>query len=77
MSFVSDDILHPSDWARMLAVSLRTDYDGLECGGTIDLSEETSYISTISSPAFPLDYTHNLDCVWNVTAPTDRIISVK
>ncbi|KAK6758656.1 hypothetical protein RB195_016091 [Necator americanus] len=48
-----------------------------KCGGTIELSEDTGYLSTISSPAFPLDYAHNLDCVWNVTAPEDRVISVK
>ena len=34
-------------------------------------------MSVITSPAFPLDYAHNLDCIWNITAPDDRIIAVK
>ncbi|EYC41622.1 hypothetical protein Y032_0562g3499 [Ancylostoma ceylanicum] len=48
-----------------------------KCGGNIELTEETGYLSTIASPAFPLDYAHNLDCVWNVTAPSDRVITAK
>ncbi|EPB66549.1 CUB domain protein [Ancylostoma ceylanicum] len=48
-----------------------------KCGGNIELTEETGYLSTIASPAFPLDYAHNLDCVWNVTAPSDRIVTAK
>ncbi|VDM59740.1 unnamed protein product [Angiostrongylus costaricensis] len=48
-----------------------------KCGGRIELNESSGYLATISSPAFPLDYPHNLDCLWNVTASDGRVISVK
>uniref|UniRef100_A0A158P9S7 CUB domain-containing protein n=1 Tax=Angiostrongylus cantonensis TaxID=6313 RepID=A0A158P9S7_ANGCA len=48
-----------------------------KCGGRIELNESSGYLATISSPAFPLDYPHNLDCLWNVTASDNRVISVK
>ncbi|KIH59974.1 CUB domain protein [Ancylostoma duodenale] len=47
------------------------------CGGSVELTEEKGYSWTITSPAFPLDYAHNLDCVWNITAPSDRVITAK
>uniref|UniRef100_A0A1I7X9P4 CUB domain protein n=1 Tax=Heterorhabditis bacteriophora TaxID=37862 RepID=A0A1I7X9P4_HETBA len=48
-----------------------------ECGGQVELSAEHGYMDSISSPAFPLDYAHDLDCIWNVSAPKERIISIK
>ncbi|KAJ1348704.1 hypothetical protein KIN20_004062 [Parelaphostrongylus tenuis] len=48
-----------------------------KCGDRIELNEVPGYLATISSPAFPLDYSHNLDCLWSVTAPDERVISVK
>ncbi|KAL3108031.1 hypothetical protein niasHT_018193 [Heterodera trifolii] len=49
-----------------------------DCGGTINLGDSAAQASaTITSPAFPLPYHHSLDCLWNVTAPSDRIISYK
>uniref|UniRef100_A0A914H2F9 Cubilin n=1 Tax=Globodera rostochiensis TaxID=31243 RepID=A0A914H2F9_GLORO len=49
-----------------------------DCGGTINLGDSARQASTtITSPGFPLPYHHSLDCLWNVTAPSDRIISYK
>ncbi|TKR76615.1 hypothetical protein L596_017729 [Steinernema carpocapsae] len=49
-----------------------------ECGGEIKLKENAgSFSKTLSSPGFPLPYHHDMECVWNITAPANRIISVK
>uniref|UniRef100_A0A914P907 CUB domain-containing protein n=1 Tax=Panagrolaimus davidi TaxID=227884 RepID=A0A914P907_9BILA len=47
-----------------------------DCGGEIHLTQE-QLSGTITSPGFPLPYHNNLDCIWNITAPDDRIISAK
>uniref|UniRef100_A0A914Y5A1 CUB domain-containing protein n=1 Tax=Panagrolaimus superbus TaxID=310955 RepID=A0A914Y5A1_9BILA len=47
-----------------------------DCGGEIKL-ENDKLTGTITSPGFPLPYHNNLDCIWNITAPEDRIISAK
>lgn len=38
------------------------------CGGT--LTESTGYIQ---SPNFPNPYAHNLDCVWLISRPSEKI----
>ncbi|CAD5223337.1 unnamed protein product [Bursaphelenchus okinawaensis] len=49
-----------------------------DCGGDIQLDDEMSHMTgTITSPAFPLPYHHQLNCVWNVTAPDGYIVAAK
>uniref|UniRef100_A0A914LRI7 CUB domain-containing protein n=1 Tax=Meloidogyne incognita TaxID=6306 RepID=A0A914LRI7_MELIC len=52
-----------------------------DCGGDVNLvTDQQSFRSQsvyITSPAFPLPYHHSLDCVWNITASSDYIISYK
>ncbi|CAD6193661.1 unnamed protein product [Caenorhabditis auriculariae] len=47
-----------------------------KCGGNIVLKED-NMARSISSPAFPLEYEHQLDCVWNITTTSDRVIVAK
>ncbi|PAV61815.1 hypothetical protein WR25_26348 [Diploscapter pachys] len=46
------------------------------CGGNIQLDEE-KMVTEITSPAYPLQYQMEMDCIWNITAPEDRILSIK
>ncbi|CAB3398991.1 unnamed protein product [Caenorhabditis bovis] len=47
-----------------------------KCGGDI-VFEDEFFSKTLTSPAFPLEYVHSLNCVWTIKAPSDRIIDVK
>lgn len=52
-------------------------YRTLECGETVNMLRDEEFIYPLSSPAFPLEYPHDLDCVWNITTTGDRIFSIK
>lgn len=49
----------------------------LECGDNIELREGTGFITTVTSPAFPLPYTKDLDCVWNITTDPNRQLNIR
>ncbi|KAK6017092.1 CUB domain protein, partial [Ostertagia ostertagi] len=63
--------------AKKIERGFQISYSIERCGGDIEMTEESGYMTTISSPAFPLDYAHDLDCLWNVTAPEGRVLSIK
>uniref|UniRef100_A0A1I7UVG7 Cubilin n=1 Tax=Caenorhabditis tropicalis TaxID=1561998 RepID=A0A1I7UVG7_9PELO len=48
-----------------------------KCGDNIELREGNEYITTVTSPAFPLPYAKNMDCVWNITTDATRVLNVK
>ncbi|CAI2354216.1 unnamed protein product [Caenorhabditis sp. 36 PRJEB53466] len=47
------------------------------CGDNLDLREGTKRIAKITSPAFPLPYARDLDCVWNITTDSDRKLNIR
>ncbi|VDL76352.1 unnamed protein product [Nippostrongylus brasiliensis] len=63
--------------AKKLQRGFKLSYSIERCGDTIVLDKDHGYFTTISSPAFPLEYSHGLDCVWNVTAPEGRVLTIK
>ncbi|PIO77443.1 CUB domain protein [Teladorsagia circumcincta] len=63
--------------AKKIERGFQISYSIERCGGDIEMTEESGYMTTISSPAFPLDYAHDLDCLWNVTAPEGRVLAIK
>ncbi|ULT88642.1 hypothetical protein L3Y34_007689 [Caenorhabditis briggsae] len=52
-------------------------YSISKCGDNIELREGTSYHTVVTSPAFPLPYAKDLDCVWNITTEPDRQLYVR
>uniref|UniRef100_A0A158R3Q9 Cubilin n=1 Tax=Syphacia muris TaxID=451379 RepID=A0A158R3Q9_9BILA len=49
-----------------------------KCGGDVILEDEYGGRSKeITSPGFSLSYHHDLQCVWNITAPTFDVITIK
>lgn len=62
----------------VLAVRILTAQCLADCGGEISLADANNHRSAvISSPGYPLNYHDNLDCVWNITTTSDRIIAFK
>lgn len=47
-----------------------------DCGGEIFLAQN-KLAASISSPGYPLQYHNELDCVWNITAPSGYVIAIK
>ncbi|KAH9514313.1 hypothetical protein Btru_028693, partial [Bulinus truncatus] len=47
----------------------------LACGGTLTLSTSSSS-GNFSSPNYPSDYPHNVDCIWRILAPPAKRIRV-
>uniref|UniRef100_A0A8R1DU11 CUB domain-containing protein n=1 Tax=Caenorhabditis japonica TaxID=281687 RepID=A0A8R1DU11_CAEJA len=52
-------------------------YSMNKCGDNIELHEDSKLVTTITSPAFPLPYAKELDCVWNITTDSDRFLNVR
>ncbi|CAI4223629.1 unnamed protein product [Auanema sp. JU1783] len=68
--------------ARKLNRGFRLSYEIQTCGGDIQLgydeaADTYSWSTRIVSPAFPLPYLHQLNCSWNISAPSDRVLVSK
>ncbi|CAI5451746.1 unnamed protein product [Caenorhabditis angaria] len=77
IKFVSSRLFIGSDKTRKNDRGFKLAYNINFCGGDILLSNTTDLSAEIESPAFPLPYVRDLDCVWNITTSSDREINVK